>query len=219
LFGAITGFFGGTLDLVGQRLVEIVSTVPQLFLVLYLVSLFEPSLGLLIAVTALLDWTYVSYYIRGEVLRVRSHEFVEAAVALGAGRSRTLFRHVLPNALAPIRTLLPFGIVANVGALAVLDYLGYGLPPPAASFGELLLQGQTYFMTAWWLVVFPALALLVTLLSLALSGESLLSVGRLARLVERVLAWSERRHAKVVPLPRPQPKSSNVRVGLASESR
>lgn len=206
LFGALTGFFGGALDLVGQRVVEIVATVPQLFLVLYLVSVFEPSLPLLILVTALLDWTYVSYYIRGEVLRLRGHEFVEAARALGAGRVRVLFRHVLPNALSPLRTLLPFGIVANVGALAVLDYLGYGLPPPAASWGELLMQGQTYFLEAWWLVAFPALALLVVLLSLAISGESLLDTGRIARVVERALAWTERRQTKrpgeVKPLPK-----------------
>lgn len=206
LFGALTGFFGGASDLIGQRVVEIVATVPQLFLVLYLVSVFEPSLGLLIMVTALLDWTYVSYYIRGEVLRLRAHDFVEAARALGAGRARVLFRHVLPNALSPLRTLLPFGIVANVGALAVLDYLGYGLPPPAASWGELLMQGQTYFLTAWWLVAFPALALLVVLLSLAISGESLLDTARVARVVERGLAWLERRRAKPPAEVRPLPK-------------
>ena len=169
--GSLAGFFGGRVDFLSQRAVELVTSVPQLFVLVYLVSLFTPSLGMLVAVSGLLGWTYMSGYVRTEVLQKRQMLFVEAARANGAGILRVLFRHVLPNALGPLWTLAPFGIVDNISALAALDFLGFGLPPPTASWGELLAQGHQYFSTAWWLAVFPTLALFLTLLSITLVGE------------------------------------------------
>lgn len=199
LFGAFTGFLGGRVDLLGQRVVEVIATVPQLFLLLYLVSLFTPSLGVLIVLTAVLDWTAISHLVRAEVLRVRGLDYVEGARAAGASRLRVLTRHVLPNALTPLKAMLPFGIVGNISGLAVLDYLGFGLPAPTPSWGELLAQGQANLFTAWWLVLYPTLFLFLTLMSLAITADHW-SEGRTSRrvvegvkaLVERLLGVFER---------------------------
>lgn len=171
--GSLAGFFGGRVDFLTQRTVELVTSVPQLFVLVYLVSLFTPSLGLLVLVSGALGWTYMSAYVRTEVLQKRQMLYVEAARANGGGVIRVLFRHVLPNALGPLWTLAPFGLVENISALAALDFMGFGLPPPAASWGELLAQGHQYFSTAWWLAVYPTTALFLTLFSITLVGEHL----------------------------------------------
>ena len=173
LVGATTGFFGGRVDFLGQRLVELVTSVPQMFVLVYLISLVTPSLSMLVLVTGLLSWTYLSTFVRAEVLRQRQMLFVEAARANGAGVLRTLVRHVLPNSVGTLGTLAPFVIVENISALAALDFLGFGLPPPAASWGELLAQGHANFSTAWWLAVYPTLALVGCLVSISLVGEHL----------------------------------------------
>jgi microcin C transport system permease protein len=165
------GYAGGNIDLLGQRLVEVFSTVPQFFLLIIIISIFQPSLWMLIAISAVFGWIMISYYIRAEFLKLRKREFVEAARALGSSHSRLLFKHLLPNSMGPIITFSPFVIAGNIAALASLDFLGFGLPPPTPSWGELLAQAQKYFTVAWWLAVYPSLALFFTLVLFGLVGE------------------------------------------------
>lgn len=171
LIGAIAGFLGGWVDLISQRFIEILSTVPQLFILIFLVTIFEPSMKVLIAVNVIFGWISTSYYVRAEALRIRELEYIQAAVGFGASKLRIIIRHVIPNSLGPALTLSPFIIIGNVTALTALDFMGLGLPPPSPSWGELLAQGQSYFATAWWLAIFPTLTLFVLLLVIALIGE------------------------------------------------
>lgn len=171
ILGGVMGYAGGRTDLVGQRLVEIFSTIPQFFLLIIVISIFQPNIWLLILLTAIFGWIFISYYVRAEFLKFRNREFVEAARALGAGHSRMIFKHILPNSLGPIITFSPFVIAGNVAALASLDFLGFGLQPPTPSWGELLAQSQKYFSIAWWLATWPSFALFVTLVLFGLVGE------------------------------------------------
>lgn len=169
--GGIMGYFGGKVDFWGQRVVEVLSTVPQFFLLIIIISIFQPSLVLLVFLSSVFGWITISYYVRGEYLKNRKKEFVEAAQALGAGHSRIFLKHLLPNSLSPIITFSPFVIAGNITALASLDYLGFGLTPPTPSWGELLNQAQKHFTEGWWLAAYPSLALFLTLTMLSLIGE------------------------------------------------
>ncbi|WP_408098708.1 ABC transporter permease subunit [Peredibacter sp. HCB2-198] len=171
ILGGIMGYFGGRTDFWGQRIVEVLSTVPQFFLLIIIISIFKPTLFLLVILSSLFGWISISYYVRGEYLKNRKKEFVEAAKAIGAGHSRIFFKHLLPNSLSPIITFSPFVIAGNITALASLDYLGFGLTPPTPSWGELLNQAQKHFTEGWWLAVYPSLALFFTLTMLSLVGE------------------------------------------------
>jgi microcin C transport system permease protein len=171
VLGGVMGYFGGRVDFWGQRLVEVLSTVPQFFLLIIIISIFKPTLALLIFLSSIFGWIGISYYVRGEYLKNKKKEFIEAARALGAGHRRIFFKHLLPNSLAPIITFSPFVIAGNITALASLDYLGFGLTPPTPSWGELLNQAQKHFTIGWWLAVYPSLALFLTLTMLSLIGE------------------------------------------------
>ena len=171
ILGGIMGYFGGRVDFWGQRVVEVLSTVPQFFLLFIIISIFKPTLLLLVLLSSLFGWIGISYYVRGEYLKNRKKEFIEAARALGAGHGRIFFKHLLPNSLSPIITFSPFVIAGNITALASLDYLGFGLTPPTPSWGELLNQAQKHFTVGWWLAIYPSLALFFTLTMLSLIGE------------------------------------------------
>lgn len=171
VIGGVMGYFGGRTDFWGQRIVEVLSTVPQFFLLIIIISIFQPSLFLLVLLSSVFGWISISYYVRGEYLKNRKKEFVEAARALGAGHTRIFFSHLLPNSLSPIITFSPFVIAGNITALASLDYLGFGLTPPTPSWGELLNQAQKHFTEGWWLALYPSLALFLTLTMLSLVGE------------------------------------------------
>jgi microcin C transport system permease protein len=169
--GAVMGYWGGRVDLLGQRMVEIFDSLPYLLMLLALIAMLGASLKLLVAFAVFLGWMRISNYMRAEFLRLRKREFVEAAKAQGVGTFRILFRHILPNGLGPLITFSPTEISANIVTLAILDYLGMGLPPPTPSWGELLQQAQNYFTIAWWLAVFPSLAMIISLTSLTFIGE------------------------------------------------
>ena len=171
VLGGIMGYFGGRTDFWGQRIVEVLSTVPQFFLLIIIISIFKPTLFLLVLLSSVFGWITISYYVRGEYLKNRKKEFVEAAIALGAGHSRIFFKHLLPNSLSPIITFSPFVIAGNITALASLDYLGFGLTPPTPSWGELLNQAQKHFTEGWWLAAYPSLALFLSFTMLSLIGE------------------------------------------------
>ena len=165
------GYFGGRIDFWGQRLVEILTSVPQFFLLLIIISIFRPNLFWLILVSCLFGWISISYYSRAEFLKNRKLEYVEAAKSIGVKRWKIITRHILPNSLTPLITFTPFVIATNITALASLDYLGFGLEIPTPSWGELLGQAQKNFTIAWWLAVYPALALFLTLTMLNLVGD------------------------------------------------
>jgi len=169
--GGLMGFFGGRFDFYGQRIVEIFSTVPQFFLLIILISIFTPTLTMLIVISSIFSWIGISYYVRAEFLKNRKREFVEAARGLGASNFSILFKHILPNSLTPIITFAPFTIAANIVGLASLDYLGFGLEVPTPSWGELLAQAQKNYTIAWWLALYPSLALFFTVTLLNLIGE------------------------------------------------
>jgi microcin C transport system permease protein len=171
ILGGTMGYFGGKIDFVGQRIVEILSTVPQFFLLIILISIFSPSLWMLILISCIFAWIGISYYVRGEFLKNRNREFVEAARSLGQSDFKIIFKHILPNSLTPIITLAPFAIAAEIVGLAALDYLGFGLQVPTPSWGELLAQAQKNYTIAWWLAVYPSIALFVVLTLLNLIGQ------------------------------------------------
>lgn len=172
--GAVQGYYGGRVDFYGQRAIEIWNALPVLYVIIFLLSIFPPSLFLLTVVWVAFSWMGLSSYVRVEVLRVRKQDFVTAARSIGASAPRIIFKHILPNTLTPIITFSPFIISASIGGLAALDYLGLGLPPPTSSWGELLKQGKEN-LQSWWLVIFPFASLFLTLLALNFVGEAVRS--------------------------------------------
>jgi microcin C transport system permease protein len=170
--GAVQGYFAGRTDLALQRLIEVWSSIPELYLLLILASVFEPSIWILLAILSLFGWMGLSDYVRAEFLRNRSLEYVTAARALGL-RDRTIIaRHVLPNSLTPVIAFLPFRMSAAIVALTSLDFLGLGVPSSTPSLGELLQQGKAN-LDAWWISL-PTFGVLVgTLLLLIFIGEAL----------------------------------------------
>ena len=165
LIGALQGYYGGWVDLIGQRVLEVWGGLPMLFMVMILVSMFTPSVYWLFVIMLLFGWTALVGLVRAEFLRARNFDYVRAARALGVADRTIIFRHILPNAISSSLSQLPFMLTANITALTALDFLGYGLPPDAASLGELLLQGKSN-LNAPWLALsgFFTLALVLSLL-------------------------------------------------------
>ena len=175
LIGALQGFHGGRLDLIGQRIIEVWSGVPQLYILIILSSIFEPNFWWLLVILLLFSWIGFTGLVRAEVLRARNFTYVRAARALGLPSWRLLLRHVLPNAMVATLTLLPFTLAGSVTILTSLDFLGVGLPPGSASLGELLLQGRNNLESPWIVLTgFFSLAILLT--SLIFVGEAVRDV-------------------------------------------
>ena len=172
VIGAVEGYFGGLADMVGQRFTEIWSAMPFLYVMIFIGSTIGRSFAVLLVAYAIFNWITVSYYMRAEFLRLRRHAFVDAARVQGFSSLRIVFGQILPNALTPLVTLFPFLLMGAIGSLAALDFLGFGLPPMTPSCGELLHQAQQ-FRSAWWLILFPSLALFLVMLLTVLVGEGL----------------------------------------------
>jgi len=170
LIGGLQGYLGGITDLLGQRLIEIWSALPFLYVVILLGAIYGRSFALLVFVVAIFEWIGLSYYLRGEFYRLKNLAYVKAARALGIPEWRIFFRHVLPNALTPVVTILPFTLVAGISTLTSLDFLGFGLQPPAPSWGELLRQGLDN-LQAPWLALTSTIALFITLMLAIFIGE------------------------------------------------
>jgi microcin C transport system permease protein len=183
IVGAALGYFGGKLDILGQRLIEIWSSLPFLYTIIIVSSIvvpvytpgknlvLQPSFWLLITIMTTFGWMGITYYVRGEFYREKTKDYVGAAIAMGASDRTIMFQHILPNSLTPVVSFAPFMIVANIGALVALDFLGFGLPVPMPSWGELIGQGMEN-LTKWWLVFFPLSAMFVTLLLIVFIGEA-----------------------------------------------
>ena len=181
--GAMLGYFGGKVDMLGQRAIEIWSSLPFLYTIIIISSvvvpvylpghyqLAQPSFWLLVVILSAFDWMGITYYVRGEFYREKVKDYVGAAMTAGVSDSRIIFSHILPNALTPVVSFAPFVIVANIGSLVALDFLGFGLPAPTPSWGELIGQGMEN-LSKWWLVFYPNGVLFVTLLLVVFIGEA-----------------------------------------------
>lgn len=172
MIGGIQGFFSGVVDISIQRVIEILSSIPFLFMILIMGSFFGRSFGVLLVTYAVFSWIGISYYIRGEFYKLRKAQFVEAARAFGVSNFKIIFRHILPNALTPIVTFLPFMLIGSISVLSALDFLGYGIPAPNPSWGEMIGQGREN-LSAWWLIAFPSLALFLVIQLTSFVGEGL----------------------------------------------
>jgi microcin C transport system permease protein len=172
LAGAVQGYFGGRTDLFFQRFIEVWGSMPELYLLIIFASIFQPSVLLLIALLSLFGWMGLADYVRAEFLRGRNMDYVTAARALGVSNRAIMRRHLLPNAMTPVVTFLPFRISGAVLALTSLDFLGLGVPPTTPSLGELLAQGKEN-IDAWWLSITTFLVLVGTLMLLIFIGEAL----------------------------------------------
>lgn len=173
IIGSLQGYISGWFDILSQRGIEIWSTLPFLYVVIVLATFFEPNFWMLLFVMALFNWIAITYYMRTEMYREKSREYCLAARSIGAGHLRIVFMHLLPNALIPLVTLTPFQIVGGISALTALDFLGYGLPPPTPSWGELIEQAlQSQNQEHLWLSLSPFVALSATLILVTLIGES-----------------------------------------------
>jgi len=170
--GSVQGYYGGRLDITAQRLIEIWSAIPFLYVMILMGSIYGRSFMLLLICYGLFNWVGISYYVRAEFLNLRKRPFVEAAKCMGVPAYKIIFKHIMPNALVPVVTFFPFSLVGAIGALAALDYLGFGLPPPTPSWGELLFQAQQY-RWAWWLILYPSLALFIVMLLGVFVGEGI----------------------------------------------
>ena len=172
LYGAIQGYFAGWTDLGMERFVEIWGSMPQLYMLIIFSALFAPSVGLLITLISIFGWLGMAAYVRAEFLKNRTLDYVRAARALGQRNRVIIFRHILPNAVTPVITLIPFEMAGAIGALTSLDFLGLGVPPGTPSLGELLKQGKNN-LDAWWISLVTIGVLVVMLLLLILMGDAL----------------------------------------------
>ena len=172
LIGAICGYFGGKIDLFGQRLIEIWSGMPILFILIILASLLQPTFWTILFAVLLFSWIALVPFVRAEFLKVRNLDYIKAAKMLGVSHYRIIFYHILPNALVALLTYLPFILCGSITTLASLDFLGLGLPPPNASLGEILAQGKNN-LNAPWLGLSGFFALSILLCLLVFIGEGL----------------------------------------------
>ncbi len=168
--GASLGYIGGKYDILMQRFIEIWGTMPMIYIVIIVSSIIRPNFPLLVILLSITAWVGMTYFMRGEFYREKSKDYVHAAIAMGATDLTVVFKHILPNALVPVITIVPFAIIGGISSLVSLDFLGFGLPPPTPSWGELVGQGMANIFS-WWLVLFPLGAMFFTLLMVVFIGE------------------------------------------------
>lgn len=174
IWGSISGFFGGVVDAVMMRVVDVMLALPVVFLFIFLASIYKPTLGMLIIVLGLLSWLSPARLVRGETLSLRTREYVQASKTLGGGSSRSIFRHIIPNAIGTIIVNATFQVADAILVLAMLSFLGFGLAPPAATWGGMLSNGTNYIFDGYWWQVYPAgLMIVVTVLSFNFIGDGL----------------------------------------------
>lgn len=171
--GALAGFYGGKTDMVMLRIIEIMKCFPIFIFIISLIAFLPQSILNIMIVLGIVSWTGVARLVRGEFLRLRTQEFALAARASGLSDFRVIFRHLLPNALAPVLVSAAFGVAGAILFETALSFLGFGVPPPTASWGETLSQSKQYLNTAWWLVVFPGIAIFLTVTAFNIVGQGL----------------------------------------------
>ncbi|MCG3174709.1 MAG: Oligopeptide transport system permease protein OppC [Myxococcota bacterium] len=173
VLGALAGYYGGRVDAIISRITEIVICFPSLFLMIAVLAYLKPSIWNIMIVIGLTRWTGVARLVRGEMLKNKTMEYVTAARSLGASDMRIIFRHLLPNSMAPVLVSATFGVAGAIILETSLSFLGFGVQPPTPSWGEALQQASQYVTFAWWLVIFPGLAIFATVVAYNLVGEGL----------------------------------------------
>jgi len=171
--GLFAGFYGGWADSLLMRIVDIMLCFPTFFLILAVIAMLEPSIWYIMIIIGLTGWMGVARLVRAEVLSLKSRDFVSAARVLGASDLRIIFRHILPNALSPVLVSATLGVAGAILTESALSFLGIGVQPPTPSWGNILTSGKDYIEFAWWLSLFPGVAILVTVLSYNLVGEGI----------------------------------------------
>ena len=173
LLGALAGYFGGWADIVISRAIEIMLTIPTFFLIIAIIAFLPPSIYNIMAVIGLTGWTGFARFVRAEFLKLKQLDFITALRALGASHRRIIFLHMLPNAMAPVLVSAVFGIAGAILTESSLSFLGFGVPPPTPSWGDILSQSRDYIEFAWWLTVFPGFAIFMSITAYNLVGEGL----------------------------------------------
>ncbi len=173
LLGALAGYFGGWADTVISRAIEIMVTIPTFFLIIAIIAFLPPSIYNIMAVIGLTGWTGAARFVRAEFLKLRQLDFITALRALGASNGRIIFMHMLPNAMAPVLVSAVFGIAGAILTESSLSFLGFGVPPPTPSWGDILSQSRDYIEFAWWLTIFPGFAIFISITAYNLVGDGL----------------------------------------------
>lgn len=173
LLGVLAGYYGGLIDIIISRLIEVMMCFPTFFLILAVLAFIGPSIYNIMIVIGITSWTGVARLVRGECLKFRAREFVVAARVVGAKDRRIVFRHLLPNALSPVLVIATFGVASAILVEASLSFLGFGVPPSTASWGSLLSTAQDFMDVAWWLTLAPGFAIFLTVTAYNLVGEGL----------------------------------------------
>ncbi|MFH1904277.1 MAG: ABC transporter permease [bacterium] len=173
LIGSIAGYYGRMVDSVLMRFVDMMLCFPSFFLILSVVAITKPCITNIMIIIGLTSWMGIARLVRGEFLSLKEREFTQAAKIMGASNMRIIFRHILPNAMAPVYVAATFGIAGAILTESALSFLGLGVQPPTSSWGNLLSTGKSTIEFAWWITAFPGLAILITVLSYNLLGEGL----------------------------------------------
>ncbi len=171
--GAVSGYFGGMVDTVLMRLVDMLISFPRLVLLITVIALFEPSITLVVLVLGLTLWPSTARIVRGDVLSLRERDFIQAAHALGLSAPRIIFKHIIPNVLGPVIVAATLGLGNIILIEAGLSFLGLSVPPPTPSWGNMINGGREYLVQAWWVATFPGLAIVITVVAFNLLGDGL----------------------------------------------
>jgi len=171
IVGLAAGYFGKIVDTVLARLIDVMLAIPFLLFAISLASVFQPSIKVVIIVLSIFSWSSIARIVRGQVLSIREREYVEAARAMGAGPWRIMFIDILPNVIAPLIVYTTLLIPATIVGEASLSFLGVGVQAPTADWGQMIAESQQYYQVAWWFLVFPSLALLITTLAFNIFGD------------------------------------------------
>jgi len=175
-FGAIAGYYGGWVDMVIMRFVDIMFCFPTFFLILAIIAMLEPNIFVIMAVIGLTGWMGVSRLIRAEILSLKERDFVQAARACGVSDFAIIIRHLVPNAIGPVIVSATLGVAAAILTESSLSFLGIGVQPPTPSWGNILMDAKSSLGVAWWMTFYPGLAIFITVLGYNLLGEGLRDV-------------------------------------------
>jgi peptide/nickel transport system permease protein len=173
IMGSVAGFYGGWIDSLIMRLVDVVLCFPTFFLILAVVSILEPSIFNIMVVIGLTSWMGMARLVRAEILSLKEREFIQAARAIGASPFRIILRHLLPNAMGPVLVNVTLAIASNILLESALSFLGLGVQPPTPSWGNILIESKSTLGIAWWLTLFPGLMILITVLGFNLISEGI----------------------------------------------
>ena len=173
ILGSIAGYYGGFIDTLIMRFVDIMLCFPTFFLILAIVAILEPSIFNIMAIIGITSWMGVARLVRAEILTLKEREFIQASRAIGASNFRIITRHLIPNAIGPVLVSATLGIAGAILLESGLSFLGLGVQPPTPSWGNILIESKSTLGVAWWITVFPGLSILITILGFNLIGEGL----------------------------------------------